>query len=94
MAFKIAKKRFPSEDINSLFKPTPQNLNTRSNRAYHTEFKRHNYAYYSVIPRLRRTWNDLPKNISDLNDLDEFKKYARAIYLSYYQPPRVSAFHL
>ena len=87
-AFKIAKKLYPSTQINSFFNPTPENINTRSNREFHTHFYRRNYAYYSVIPRLRRLWNSIPQCIRDLSDLQEFKKYAKITYLSHYNVPQ------
>ena len=90
LAFKISKKLISSEQINSSFNPTPRNLYTRSKRAFHTLFKKYNYAYFSTLPRLRRQWNSLPQNIRDLNDLQEFKNCSRRIYLSHYQPPSIT----
>ena len=71
-AFKIRNGYFSSPDINYLFtlREPPYEIRTYNSLAEGTHSK--GYVFNATVPRLRRQWNALPRNIQLLGSIRGF----------------------
>lgn len=83
-AHKISKEFIKSDVITSYFTDRESSHFTRDRDKLHIFHNRTNYNFNSVIPRIRRIYNDLPPNIQDLASISEFKNLVKAAFLQYY----------
>ena len=82
-SYQIINNILPSAEILSFLVKNNSCHNTRGRQSVKIEYSRTNYLFFSLFRRLRRTWNDTPKNIKEL-DFIAFKNNAKRLHLSHY----------
>ena len=80
---KLINECIDCEHLCNIFKPRHLIYDLRNPRTFEEERFTSNYILHSTMPRLIRTWHNLPNGIKTITELPDFKNIVKKEILMY-----------
>ena len=84
-AYCIKNKLIKNQDICKRFSKRKNQFNVRDFRTYAEVATINDYNYFSVFPRVLRSWNTIPNEIRELKSIEQFKSALSSIIFTNYK---------
>ena len=82
-AYKLINDKIDCEYLCNIFKPRRLSHNLRNPRTFEEVTYSSNYTLYSTMPRLLRAWHELPRSITSLTKMHDFKMHVMLKTIKY-----------